>query len=145
MDSVGQGLMKRVSLLFACSVGVTMVLAVEFSRHQLSPRGLGIGLLIVCIFIGAVVASIVGKSHREFNAQAGQPAAAAIDAVTRKRLLSRMRRAKITIVLMFVVLVLGLTQIRLLPIGPLIIGVAINLLTTAKSVQTVIRLKRILN
>ena len=135
--------MNRVLLFFAATTVFTLVLALEFARHQLSPRELGIGLLIVCISGFAALMFIVRNPNRKLNVQPGPPATS-IDAFTRKHLIWRIRKAKITIAIMLLALVVGLSQIRHLPIGPLLVGLAINLLTTAISIETVVRLRKIL-
>ena len=53
--------------------------------------------------------------------------------------------AKVRIALMGIVLVVGLNQTRDFPVLALLVGLALNLLITARSVQTVIRLRKILN
>jgi hypothetical protein len=143
MDSMTKTVMKRLLLFSACSVGVMTLLTVAFSRGLLSPRGLGIALLTLCIAIGSAAVLIIKKPAKEFAVSPGPHGT--IDAVTRKRLLWRLRMAKTRIVIMGIALVLGLTQIRDFPVLALLVGLALNLLITAQSVQTVMRLKKILN
>jgi len=144
MDSMIKTVMKRLLLLCGCSMAVTILLVREFSHGLLSPRGYAIALpaLGAAVFIGAVL--IVKRSAKEFAVLPGPPGTS-IDAVTRKRLLWRLRMAKTRIAIMGIALVLGLTQIRDFPVLALLVGLALNLLITAQSVQTVIRLKKILN
>lgn len=121
-----------------------ILLSLEFSRGRLSPRGLGIALLILCIAYGTAAVLIIKKSAKELTLPLGL-SGTSIDPATRKLLLRRIRRAKTTIALMGIVLMLALIQIRDFPVLPLLVGLAMNLLITAQSVQTVIRLKKILD
>jgi hypothetical protein len=134
-------LTKRRMLFFACSVGVAILLSYEFSRGILSPRSLGVALVLLCIAIGTGAVTIIKKSANEF-AVISQSHGTTIDAATRKRLLWRMRRAKITIVVMLVTLAFGLINIRTIPVPGLLVGLAMNVLITAESVQTVFRVKK---
>ena len=96
-------------------MGVALLLSYEFSQGLLSPRMLGLALLILRIGLG-VGAVLLG----EFGGR------------------------KLVSSLMGAVLVLGLTQIRNFPVLPLRVDLAVNLLTTAISVRTVVRLQKIL-
>lgn len=58
-----------------------ILLAVEFGRGLLSPRELGIALLIVCFAIGSGAALMVRKSASEYR----EAPEASINDVTRKR------------------------------------------------------------
>ncbi|MCU1272345.1 MAG: hypothetical protein JWN74_3639 [Acidobacteriaceae bacterium] len=135
-----QTVIKRMLLLSGCSVTVIILLSYEFSHRNLSPRGLGIALLIVCAAIGTAAAFLIKKSAKEFAV----PPGTSVNAVTRKQLLWQIRMAKIRIAIMGVALVLGLTQSRDFPLLALLIGLVLNLLITAQSVQTVVRVKKIL-
>jgi hypothetical protein len=95
---------------------------------------------MVCIAIG-VGFVFIKRSAKEFAPPSGNP----IDDLTRKRLIWRLRAAKTMILLMGIGLVFGLTQVRNGPLLPLLVGLVMNLLITAKSVQTVVRLKIILS
>ena len=127
-------------VLYGCSVTVTILLSYEFSHRNLSPRWLGIALLIVCVAIGTAAAFLIKKSAKEFAV----PPGTRVNAVTRKQLLRQIRMAKTTIAIMGGALVLGLTQIRDFPLMPLLVGLVLNLLITAQSVQTVVRVRKIL-
>jgi hypothetical protein len=154
MDGMIKLLMKRLLLLYVCSVGGVLLLTYGFSRAFFSPRGLGVALVILCIAIATGAVLINKTSAKEFAVPARLPGAA-IDTVTRKRLLWRIRMAKTTIAIMGVGLVAGLTEARAVPfweqpgrwprVSALLVGVIMNLLITARSVQTVVRLKKILN
>jgi hypothetical protein len=135
---------KRLWALWLCTLGVLILLAREFIVGFLSPHGLLIAVFIVGLATAAVMMFIVTKSAKEFNVPTLVPGTS-IDAVTRNRLLRRIRMAKTTIVIMGVTLVVGLIEFKNGPVLPLLVGVVINLLTTAKSVQTVVRLKKLLN
>jgi hypothetical protein len=85
---------------------------------------------------------ITKKSAKEFTVLLTGPS---IDPATRKLLLRGIRRAKTTIVLMGAALALALIQIKDFPVLAVLVGLTLNLLITAQSVQTVIRLRKILN
>ncbi len=135
---------KRWILLNACSVGVGILFVREFIRGALSPRGFGIAGLILGLAYCTAVALTIKKSAKEFTASLG-PSAPSIDEATRTLFLRRIRRAKTNIAFLTVVLVLALIQIRNFPPLALLVGGALNLLTSAHEVRTIIRLKRVLN
>jgi hypothetical protein len=137
-------LAKRLLVLFVCFVGVGSLLNYVFGRGLLSPRGLGVALLILCIALVSGFLLSVKKSAKEF-AMPLEPDGTATNATTRKLLLWRMRRAKKRIVIMVFVLALALINFRSFPLLPLLVGVALNLLITARSVQIVFRIKKALN
>jgi len=80
MDRMIKTFFRRM-LLLSVSVGLMILLAVEFGRGLLSPRELGIALLILCVAIGSGAVLIVRKSAGEYRV-APEPS---IDDVTRKR------------------------------------------------------------
>jgi hypothetical protein len=133
---------RKLLLLFACSVVAAILVSYEFGRGSLSPRGLGIALLALLIAIGIVLVLII-RSAKGFTAPLGQPETS-IDPANHKRLFWLIRMAQARVATMAVVVVLGLTQIRDFPVWALLVGVAISLAITAKSVQTVVRLRKIL-
>jgi hypothetical protein len=145
MDNVMEIIMKRLFLLFGCSVLIAILLGYEFSRGFFSPRGLGIVLLILCIAIGVGVV-LIAKSARPLMVPFA-PSGPAIDPGTRKLLMRAVRRAKIRIAMMGALLVLAvvLPEIRNAPIAGLLAGLAINLLITATSIRTVVRLQKVLS
>lgn len=134
---------KRWILLYACSFGVALLLLFGFIRGFLSPRERGIAMLLWAIATVTGVVLVVKRTAKEIQTSP-RPPGAPIDDATRKLLLRRIRRAKTTIILMCVVLVLALIQIRHLPMAALLVGIALNLLTTAHEARTTIRLKKIL-
>jgi drug/metabolite transporter (DMT)-like permease len=81
MDGMIKTLFRRMLLLWFVSVGVMILLAVEFGRGLLSPRDLGIALLIVCVAIGSGAALMVRKSASEYR----EAPEASINDITRKR------------------------------------------------------------
>ncbi len=138
--------MKRLLLLYACALGMTVLIVREFSHGLFSPRGLGVILLTLCIALGSTAVLVVKKSAKEFALQPSPPGTH-IDAVDRKLLLRVVRNAKIRIATMAALLVLGmgLPEIRNVSLWALLVALAVNLLIIVTSARTVIRLKRILN
>ena len=63
---------------------------------------------------------------------------ASVDEATRKRI----KRAKVEIAILAILLLNGLRYIGSLPLWPLLVGVAVNLLMIAYEVQVVRRLKK---
>jgi len=142
MDGI-KTVMKRLLILSACSAGVLILLSYEFSHGRLSLRGLGIVLLIFAFGVGTAAVLITKKSGKGFTSPPG-PSGTSIDAATRNQLLWRIRMAKVRIVIAAVVLVVGLIQIRDLPVLVLVVGLAVNLTITVNSALTVVRLRKIL-
>lgn len=81
MDGMFKTLYRRMLLLWFVAIGVMIPLGLEFGRGLLSPRELGIVLLILCVAIGSGAALIVRKSASEYR----EAPEASIDDVTRKR------------------------------------------------------------
>jgi hypothetical protein len=137
--------LKRLLLLCGCSVGAAILLVREFSGGTHSPREYGIALLMLCVGIGAGAILVIRKSSQDFAESPVSPGTP-IETDTRKQLLRRIRRARIRIVAMAIVLVLGFgsNEIRSAPAWAILVAVAINLLITARSIQTILRLQRIL-
>jgi hypothetical protein len=140
-----KSLFKPLMLLSICLVGVMFASALAFGHRLLSPRALGIVLLISCIAFGVAAVLTVKKSSREFMVPPRPPRDIAIDAVTRAQLLRRIRLAQIIIVIMGAALVVGLTEIKDGPILPLLVGVVLNLLIIGRSIHTIVQSKKILN
>jgi len=117
MENMIKTFIKRLVPFFACSVGVTLLLSYEFIHGLLSPRRLGLALLILCIASGLGDVLIIKKSAKEF-AIPPLPPRTPIDAFDRKLLLRVVRKAKIRIATMAVHLVLGmgLPEIRNVPV-----------------------------
>src|SRR5216683_524514 len=80
MDRMIKTFFRRM-LLLSVSVGLMILLAVEFGRGLLSPRELGIALLILCVAIGSGTVLIIRKSASEYR----EAPEASIDDVARKR------------------------------------------------------------
>lgn len=140
MDSVTKILVKRLLLFSAYSVGAMTLLVLAFSRGFLSPRGLGIALLIMCIAIGSVAVAIIKKSAKEFAILLGT----SIDeTTTRKRRLLGIRAGKAMIALLALTLVLGL--FRGGPLAPVLVGIAVNLAMMLSLIWWVLRLQRSLH
>ena len=129
----------KVILLFsACFVVASVLLAHEFAVGVLSPRALGIALLVLCVGGGFVFVVILVKVQHRLQAQRE---ASSPDAI-RKRRLSQIRVGKIAIVILVLALINGLVTERNAPLLPLLVGVTMNLLITFAIARTVIRLQR---
>jgi drug/metabolite transporter (DMT)-like permease len=79
MDGMFKTLFRKI-LLLSVSGGV-MVLVLKFGRRLLSPRDLGIALLILCVAIGSGAALIVRRSVTKYR----EAPESSIDDVPRKR------------------------------------------------------------
>jgi hypothetical protein len=126
----------------ASFVAAVVLLEFGFSRGFLSPRGLAIGLLALCISGGMWAMIIFRKSAKELEVQPGSPGAS-IDAVTRKRRLLGIRVGKIAIVVLVLLLVLGLLQGG--PLLPRLVGAIVNVWIIAAIILVVVRLQRSLH
>ncbi len=80
MDGMFKTLYRKM-LLLSVSGGVMIVLVLEFGRGFVSPRELGIVLLILCVAIGSGAALIVRRSASEYK----EAPEASIDDFPRKR------------------------------------------------------------
>lgn len=123
-------------------MAAVFLLAFGFSRGFLSPRGLAIGLLALCISGGTWAMIILRKTAKELEVQPGPPGSP-IDAVTRKRRLLGIRVGKIAIVILMLFLVLGLLQGG--PLLPRLVGAIVNVWITAAIILVVVRLQRSLH
>jgi hypothetical protein len=142
MNGMIKILVRRLLPLSASFVAATVLLAFVFSRGLLSPRGLAIALLALCIFGGMWAVIIIRKTAKELEVQPGSPEAS-LDAVTRKRRLLGIRVGKIAIVALLLCLVLGL--LRGGPLLPLLAGAIANLCIIAAIIVVVVRLQRSLH
>ena len=97
----------------------------------LSPRGLGIALLTVCIGIVIWAVIIIRKTAAELR-ETPTPQEVPIDGATRKRRLLGVRAGQLAIVILALSLLSGLRQIGTAPLFPLAVGAAVNLCTMWK-------------
>jgi len=137
-------LMKRTLLMSVCAVAVLILLTREFAHGLLSPRGLGIALLTVCIGIVIWAVIIIRKTAAELR-ETPTPQEVPIDGATRKRRLLGVRAGQLAIVILALSLLSGLRQIGTAPLFPLAVRTAVNLCTMAVVIQVVMRLQRSLN
>jgi hypothetical protein len=137
-------IMKRTLLTSVCAMGVLILLTRGFAHGLLSPRGLGIALLTVCVGIGIWAVLIIRKTAAELRATS-VPAGASIDEATRKRRLLSIRAGQLAIVILALSLLIGLRQIRTAPLLPLVVGAAVNLCIMAVVIRIVVRLQRSVN
>lgn len=133
--------MKRLLLLSSCSVGVMTLLALGFSRGLLSPRELGIAIVMLGGGVGTWAVLIMKRSAREFKL----PPGTSIDDVTRKRRLLGIRAGKVAIAVLAVLLLVRLRGIGSDPLLPLLVTIAINLCIMAAVIQVVVRLQKSLH
>jgi hypothetical protein len=119
----------------------------EFDKGVISPRELGIVLAVLAITIGSTTVIVLKRSVARFTTSSRSPAEPHVEAETREFLLRQIRRAKIRVITMTVVLLLGLTlpEIKSAPGWVLAVALAINLLITTTSLQTMIRLRKMLS
>ncbi len=136
-----KSIVTRLIALSLCSLGAVILLGYEFSEGALSPRALGLILLILCSVIVIMVAFIIRRKPNSPSAipeSLGTP----IDAAGQKQLLWRIRMAKLRIIIMILALVWGLTQMRNLPLFPLLLGAIVNLVVTGMSIRTIVLLQK---
>jgi len=137
-----RALMKRLLPLSVCSVGAMVLLALGFSRGLLSPRGLGVAILILGFAVAIWAALIAKKSAKESKVPSA-PSGLSIDADTRQRRPLGIRVGKIVIVILALLLIF-----RLLQGGPpllLAVSAIVNLFIMAAVIQVVVRLQRSLH
>lgn len=123
------------SLVF---VSVAAIIALEYANGALSPRGLGIALLLlvsasVCVSI--ILMRCLGRPLRD-----SPQTAAANDVEKRSRLWIRIGITMIA--LMALGLVSGLRMLGHAPLAPLLVGITMNLLITSYLIRLVMRMKR---
>jgi hypothetical protein len=125
----------RIALFSACFLAISLVLVRELVVGFLSPRGLGIALLL--LFIGSLivftrmVAADVRTRSRTWPE--GQP----LDHTRRK-----IRLGKIAIVILMVLLLNGFFELRHGLVFPLLVGIGMNILITITIARTVLRLQK---
>jgi len=144
VDSMIKTLMKRLLLMSVCSVGLMILVAREFAHGHLSPRELGITLLILSIAIGTWGVLISKKTAKEYRVTPGPPGTA-IDPVTRKRRLLGIRVGQVVIVILALSLLNGLRLIGQAPVLPLLTGVVVNLCIIGVVIRVVVKLQRSLS
>jgi hypothetical protein len=115
-------------------VFVSVVLAHEFTAHVLSPRGLAIGMLLLCAVSSLVLIRFVIANK---NSTDELPP----DAVLAKRARTVLG-IKVTIVVLVVLLVNALLQIGKGPLVPLLVGCAVGLCGIFLYVRTLKRLQK---
>jgi hypothetical protein len=139
MDDMTRGFMERLLLLSVCSVGTMVLLALGFSRGLLSPRGLGVAILIL-VFAIAICSALIVKKSAKASKGLSASSGLSIDTDTRRRRLLGIRVGKIAIIILALLLVF-----RLLQGGPpllLVASAVINLSIMAAVIQVVVRLQR---
>jgi len=144
VNNAMKSVMKRTLLMSVCAVGVLILLTREFAHGLLSPLGLGIAILTVCIGIVIWAVIIIRKTAAELRETPLAPGVP-IDGVTRKRRLLGIRAGQVAIVILALSLLSGLRQIGTAPLFPLAVGAAVNLCTMAVVIRIVMRLQRSLN
>jgi len=137
-----ESLVKKLLLFSAGLLAVSLLLAHEFTVHSLSPRGLGIALLILLVATFFVLTLALFRSRSAappFERPAGSPTT---DPITRRRRVLGIRLGKTAIVILALLLVNALRQIGSGHLLPLLVGVAVNLCTMAAVIQVVLRLQK---
>src|SRR5579864_3906413 len=130
---------KWLLMLSVCSVALLLVLARLFATGHLSPRGLGIGLLMYCIGVSCLFIQVVKKSART------EPEASLrIDDMSRRRRLLAVQAGWTAIAILVLLLINGLRQLGNVPTLPLAVGATMNLLTTAVILRIVLRVQKTL-
>jgi len=131
----------KITVIFsACFLGASLLITLAFIRGFLSPRALGIALLLLVLTEAALFVRIVRKVD---NRSRLQPDPHCTDDAERKRRLLYIRLGKLVILFLFLFLLLinGLFKLRDGPLMPLLVGIAINILATFAVARTVMRLQ----
>jgi hypothetical protein len=139
-------ILKKLLVLCGCSVAVIVVIVREFGNGALSSRALRISLAALAIAVGSTTVVMLKRSATKFTAsRTGH--GPLTDTGIREGLVRQIRKAKIRVVAMTALLLLGLglPEIRSAPLWVLLVALAVNLLITGTSVQTIVRMKRSLS
>ena len=144
MDSATKTHTQRMLLVVVCCFGAIVVLALGFANGILSPRGLGIALLTVCVAVGIGVVIVTRKTAAELS-ETSEPLGIPINEATRKRRVLGIRVGQLAIVVLFVLLLNGLREIGRVPTLPVLVGAGINLCIIAAVVWVIVRLQKTLN
>lgn len=138
-----QNSILKATLLFSAGfICALLGVVLAFSKGFVSPRWLGIVLLLLCI--GGVIA-LFAVSRRFATAEvfnAAPVASNTTDPTVRKRRLFLIRFYQAWIVLLVVCLVSALGKAGSVPIAPLAVGVVVNLSIVAACLLMVKRLQR---
>lgn len=129
----------------ACFTSVLLLVTFAAVSGLLSPRELGIAVISVCA-IGFVVlwVAFVKIRTKEAATQILDAPPVVLDVARRKRITRSIRFCKAWIALFVLCLIFGLAQSKGAPLGPVMIGVTMNLLWTTGLVLRVRQLKRTL-
>jgi hypothetical protein len=129
----------KITVIFsACFLGASLLITLAFIRGFLSPRALGIALLLLVLTEAALFVRIVRKVA---NRSRLQPDPHCTDDAERKRRLLYIRLGKLVILFLFLLLINGLFKLRDGPLMPLLVGIAINILAIFAVARTVMRLQ----
>lgn len=114
---------------------LSLLLIRAFTTGLLSPRALGILLLVFAVGSAGLFLRVLSKLGKRSAPQSG-------DAGTLARRRSvQIRAAKVAIAVLVLLLVNGLFELRSGPLLPLLVGITINILLTITLVRIVIRLQ----
>ena len=115
-----------------------MLVALAFVAGFLSPRALGIALLLLVVGEAALFLRIVRKAAKVSRMQL-EPVC--VDKAERRRRLLYIRLGKMAILFLVLLLINGLLKLRGGPLMPLLVGIAMNILATFAIARTVMRLQ----
>ena len=128
--------LMKVTLLFSVFVVMLSLLLVHaFTTGLLSPRALGIVLLVFAVGSAGLFLRALSKLDKRSALQSGDAGTLA------QRRSVQIRAAKVAIAVLVLLLVNGLFQLRSGPLLPLLVGITINVLSTITLVRIVIRLQ----
>jgi hypothetical protein len=123
-------------------MSVVLVLVHEFITKSLSPRGLGIAmiLLIIASGLGIIVAFGLIRSSNKVNVNSSETAQPSIlSQRAQRRGVNAIRAAKILVVILLLGLLNGLRLIGRVPPWALLVGVTINLLLTTSIIWIIVK------
>jgi archaellum biogenesis protein FlaJ (TadC family) len=129
----------RFTVIFSgCFLGASLLITLAFIRGLLSPRGLGIALLVLVLTEAALFVRMVRRVASRSRLHHDPHSA---DDAERKRRLLYIRLGKLALLLLFLLLINGLFKLRDGPLMPLLVGIAMNVLVTFAVARTVMRLQ----
>jgi len=130
----------RITLLFSVGfLSISLLLARAFVMGFLSPRALGITLLLVFVASLAVFTRIVAGLRTGSGIQGEDRP---LDQAGRKRRLRQIRLGEIAIVILVVLLLNALFRLRHEFLLPQLVGIGMNILITITVARVVIRLQK---
>jgi hypothetical protein len=138
---MANGLIKRFWLLIIAGTCASLLLAVGFAAHFLSPRELGLGMIVLVCAISIVVARLVLTASKSRSIEGGSQRTSEDEFAVLRRHPALRWILRFVIALMLVSLVEGLWRARAAPLAPQVVGITMNLLFTGGLIWVLRRLQ----